>query len=118
MPIDTPVNEALKTISGKSAGTHLVVVDGGRIAGFVRFGSVPYLPASGDEQTLRGIMSDDFVIAPETSVLNAVISRMSRRGRSFAIVVKPAGAVPRPDDVVGVIDSPEIASAVIQNHYA
>ncbi len=117
LPIDTPIGEALNTVSGKP-GTHIVVADEGRIAGFVRFAAVPYAPAANGVQTLRDIVSDDFVIAPETSILNAIISRMSRRSRTFAIVVKPAGAVPRPDDVVGVIDSPEIASAVVRNHYS
>jgi len=117
LPIDTPVGEALKELSAKP-GAHVVVADDGRIAGFVRFAAVPYAPADGTGQTLRDIARDDFVITPETGILNAIISRMSRRARTFAIVVKPAGAVPRPDDVVGVIDSPEIAAAVVRNHYA
>ncbi len=117
LPVDTPVAEALSAVSG-SAGRHIVVADEGRIAGFVRFAAVPYVPAADSGQTLRDIVSDDFVITPEESILNTVISRMSRRARSFAIVLRAAGAVPRPDDVVGVIDSPEIAASVIRNHYS
>ncbi len=116
LPAESKVEEALKVVSDQP-GTHIVVSEGGRILGYVRFGSVPYKPAHG-KQTLRDLVSTDFVIAPETSILNTIVSRMSRRDRGFAIVVKPAGAVPRPDDVVGVIDSPEIAGAVIRNHYA
>jgi hypothetical protein len=99
-------------------GAHIIVTEEGRILGFVRFGSVPCKPADTATQTLRDIVSTEFVIAPETSILNTIVTRMNRRNRSFAIVVKPGGAVPRPDDVVGVIDSPEIAGSVIRNHYA
>ncbi len=117
LPVETTIEAALSVVGEKPAGSHIVVTDEGRILGFVRFGSVPYKPAH-NKQTLRDIVSTDFVIAPETSILNTIVTRMNRRERSFAIVVKPAGAVPRPDDVVGVIDSPEIAAAVIRNHYA
>ncbi|MYZ50174.1 CBS domain-containing protein [Rhizobiales bacterium L72] len=117
LPAETKVADALTAIAG-SPGTHLVVTEEGRIVGFVRFGSVPYAPSAVAEQTLADLISDDFVIAPETSILNTIIARMSRRQRSFAIVVRSAGAVPRPEDVVGVIDAPEIAGAVIRNHYA
>ena len=58
------------------------------------------------------------MISPETSILNSIISRMNRRGRSVAIIVDRPAGVPRPDDVVGVIAAPEIAGAVIANHYA
>ena len=82
LPIETPIGEALKAVLGKPS-THIVVADERRIAGFVRFAAVPYAPAANGEQTLRDIVSDDFVIAPETSILNAIISRMSRRGAVF-----------------------------------
>jgi chloride channel protein, CIC family len=116
LPADTEIQAALDVVAA-NPGAHIVVSDDGRIFGFVRFGSVPYKPAKG-KQTLRDIVSTDFVISPETSILNTIVTRMSRRERTFAIVVKPGGAVPRPADVVGVIDSAEIAAAVIRNHYA
>ncbi len=116
LPADTDIQAALDVVAA-NPGAHIVVSDDGRIFGFVRFGSVPYKPAKG-KQILRDIVSSDFVIAPETSILNTIVTRMSRRERTFAIVVKPGGAVPRPADVVGVIDSAEIAAAVIRNHYA
>ncbi len=116
LPADTTIEAALGVVA-EQPGAHIIVTDEGRILGFVRFGSVPYKPARG-KQTLRDIVSTDFVIAPETSILNTIVTRMNRRDRGFAIVLKPGGAVPRPDDVVGVIDSPEIAAAVIRNHYA
>jgi CIC family chloride channel protein len=117
LPAETRIETALEAVAGKP-GAHIIVTEEGRILGFVRFGSVPYKPSDTGDQTLRGIVSTEFVIAPETSILNTIVTRMNRRNRSFAIVVKPGGAVPRPDDVVGVIDSPEIAGSVIRNHYA
>ncbi|WP_430511692.1 hypothetical protein [Pannonibacter phragmitetus] len=68
-------------------------------------------------QTLRNLLSSDFVVAPEDNILNSVISRMNARKRSYALIVAGDGRIPRPDDVVGVVDAPEIAEAVIANHY-
>jgi CIC family chloride channel protein len=117
LPADTGIQASLDAVSERP-GAHIIVTDDGRILGFVRFGSVPYKPAK-EGQTLRDIVSTDFVIAPERTILNSIVTRMNRRARTFAIVVKePGGAVPRPGDVVGVIDSAEIASAVVRNHYA
>lgn len=117
LPAETSISEALERISGEQ-GSHVIVTEGPRIAGYVRFGAVPYHPAH-DGQTLKSLMATDFVIAPETNILNAVITRMNKRNRSFAIILgEGGGAVPRPEDVVGVIDSPEIAGAVVRNHYS
>lgn len=116
LPIDTPVQDALAAIS-TDGSTHVIVADGARIAGFVRFGTIPYEADRYAEQTLRGILSSDYVIAPATNILNSVISRMNNRNRSYAIIVAGDGMIPRPDDVVGVVDSSEIAEVVIANHY-
>ena len=77
-----------------------------------------YAPDRYAGQTLREVVAEDFVIAPQASILNTIISRMNRRGRSLAIVVSRPSGIPRPEDVVGVIASSEIANAVIANHYA
>jgi CIC family chloride channel protein len=116
LPIDTPVVEALARLGGRDS-THIVVSDGPRIAGFARLGGAYQADRLAGE-TLRSVVADDFVVAPETTILNAIITRMNRRSRTLAIVVGSAGGVPRPEDVVGVIDAPEIAGAVIANHYA
>ena len=50
--------------------------------------------------------------------LNSVVTRMSRRERSYAIVVDTPSGVPRAEDVVGVIDREELAQAVVRNHYS
>ncbi len=116
LPVDTPVQEAIAAV-GSEGSTHIIASDGARIAGFVRFGTIPYQADRLAGQTLRGILSSDFVVAPATNIMNSVITRMNNRNRSCAIIVSSDGLIPRPDDVVGVVDSGEIAGAVVANHY-
>lgn len=114
LPESMTVADAIHEIDMRS--TKVVVSDGQRISGFIRFGTLRDDMGKIGKETLGGISSKNFIIAAERSNLNEVITRMSRRGRSYAIVVKGRG-VPRPDEVVGVIDREEIAQAVIKNHY-
>ena len=114
LPAGMALREALAAARVQRA-EHIVAVDGNRIVGFARM-AVP-LDGTGP-QTLGEAADWRFVIAPETSILNAVISRMSRRGRGVAIVISRESGIPRPADIVGVIDAREIADAVIANHYA
>ncbi|HEY8596494.1 MAG TPA: chloride channel protein [Devosiaceae bacterium] len=116
LPIDTLVVSALAELAERGA-RHIIVADSDRIAGFARISS-GYTPDRYAGETLRAVLADDFVIAPATSILNTIISRMNQRQRSLAIVLGHQGGVPRADDVVGIIDAPEIANAVISNHYA
>jgi CIC family chloride channel protein len=117
LPIDMPIADALAAVSEKGQ-VHVIAADGQRIAGFVRFGTIPYVADRLAGQTLREVLSSDYVIAPQTNILNSIISRMNQRNRSYAIIVGGDAVVPRPDDVVGVIDSTEIADAVVANHYS
>lgn len=115
LPIETPVKEALDIVAGKNA-KHIVVSEDGRIAGFARL-SGSYSPDRYSGETLKSLIADDFVIAASSTILNSIIARMNGRSRSLAIVIEPGSGVPRPQDIVGIIDSAEIASAVIANHY-
>ena len=116
MPKEATIIDALNTLDGRRAT--VIIADGSRIMGFARL-SRTYAADRFADQTLEAVAHKDYVIAPETSILNAIIARMNQRQRSLAIVIKDdAGNVPRTDDVVGVIDAPEIANAVIANHYA
>ena len=36
------------------------------------------------------------MVAPQTNILNSIISRMSQRNRTYAIMVAGNGLVPRP----------------------
>ncbi len=117
LPSSTLVTDAITHVADKP-GTHVIVTEDQRIVGYVRFGSVPYRPAH-DGQTLKTLVTTDYVVAPETNILNSIITRMNNRRRTFAIILREGEAgVPRPEDVVGVIDSPEIAGAVVRNHYS
>jgi CIC family chloride channel protein len=116
LPAAATVAETLAKVA-PVPGTHVVVSDGGHIVGYVRFGTIPYMPDAYAGQTLRELMATDFAIAGETNIFNTVITRMNQRGRTFVIVVRGNG-VPRPEDVAGIIDAQEIATAVLKNHYA
>ena len=117
LPIDTPITDAVGALADQGA-THIIAADGQRIAGFVRLGTIPYAASRAAGQTLREVLSNDYVVAPETNILNSIITRMNNRNRSYAIIVSGNSLVPRADHVVGVIDTTEIAAAVIANHYS
>jgi chloride channel protein, CIC family len=117
LPIDTTIADALAAIAERPQA-HVIVSDGQRITGVARLAAGSYTPDRYAGQTLRSVTEEDFVISPDTAILNTIISRMSRRARSLAIVVNNRARIPRPEDVVGVIAPSEIAAAVIANHYA
>ena len=116
LPKDTAVSDALQVIDGRRST--VICTQGNRIHGFVRLTEAHAVDRFAG-QTLGSMMNDDFVVASESSILNTIISRMNKRGRSLALVIRDSSLkVPRADDVVGIIDAPEIANAVIVNHYA
>jgi CIC family chloride channel protein len=117
LPIETTIAEALGKIAERPTA-HIIVSEGPRIAGVARLLAGSYAPDRYAGQTLKSLTAEDFVVAPETSILNTIITRMNRRGRSLAIVVNDRARIPRPEDVVGVIAAAEIANSVIANHYA
>jgi chloride channel protein, CIC family len=117
LPKETSIAEALAKIAGHP-GMHIIVSDGPRIAGVARLAAGSYVPDRLAGQTLASVMADDFVVSPDTAILNTIISRMNRRDRGLAIVVDRPAGIPRPENVVGVIAASEIANAVIANHYA
>ncbi|MEZ5876436.1 MAG: chloride channel protein [Tepidamorphaceae bacterium] len=114
---DMKVTEALKLV--KIASNRVIVNHNGRIAGFVRFAAIPYEADRYSHETVGELLKTDFVIASEDNSLNSVLTRMSRRKRSYAIIIKGKEAgVPRPEDVTGIIDRPELAQAMMKNHYS
>ncbi len=117
LPAETSIAAALTVIAGRP-NAHIIVSDGPRILGVARLAAGSYAPDRLAGETLRSVVADDYVVAPDTSILNAIITRMNRRGRSLAIVVNRPSGIPRPEDVVGVIAAAEISGAVIANHYA
>ncbi len=117
LPAETTIIDALAKIAERPTA-HIIVSDGARIAGVARLAAGSYAPDRYAGQTLKSVTEEDYVIAPETSILNTIISRMNRRSRGLAIVVNSRARIPRPEDVVGVIAAQEIANSVIANHYA
>jgi CIC family chloride channel protein len=115
LPATMKVGEALDEIELHL--TKVIVADDQRIAGFVRFGTMRHEANKIANETLGSLSSNAFIIATERSTLNDVITRMNRRDRSYAIVIKGNRGVPRPDEIVGIIDREEVAQAVIKNHY-
>ena len=109
------VTQALREIDVDQ--TRVVTTDGTRITGFVRLGAVRYQPDRFANQTLADIGAADFVIVSNQDNLNTVVTRMNRRNRTSAIVVRPGRGVPRADDIEGIIAREEIANAVVRNHY-
>ncbi len=117
LPMATSISDALAAIADRPSA-HIIVSDGPRIAGVARLAAGSYAPDRYAGQTLESITADNFVISPETAILNTVISRMNRRNRNLCIVVNDRARIPRPEDVIGVIAANEISNAVIANHYA
>ena len=112
LPGAMTVSEALKRIDVETS--RVILTDGNRITGFVRFGTIPYRADRFATQTLD---SSEFILASTIHNLNTVITRMNRRNRSYAIVVSETRGVPRPEDIAGVISREELANAVVRNHY-
>ncbi len=115
LPGAMTVSEALKRIDVETS--RVILTDGNRITGFVRFGTIPYRADRFATQTLDDIGSSEFILASTIHNLNTVITRMNRRNRSYAIVVSETRGVPRPEDIAGVISREELANAVVRNHY-
>ncbi|MDD7910339.1 chloride channel protein [Pseudovibrio exalbescens] len=97
---------------------HVVVVTGKRIDGYLKYDALQHRGSEAANLELCDVVSRDYLVAPETSIMNTVISRMNKHNRRYGIVVQNTKGIPRPEDVVGVIDRTEIAEAVIANHYA
>ncbi|MCP3055084.1 chloride channel protein [Aurantimonas marianensis] len=115
LPGAMKVSDALKQLDVETS--RVILTDGGRISGFVRFGTIPYRADRFTTQTLADIGSTEFILASTQHNLNTVVTRMNRRSRSYAIVVKEVRGLPRPEDIAGIISREEIAQAVVQNHY-
>ena len=114
---DASVPEAIRVL-GLDKASHLVTSDGNHIAGYMRPNRMIYELEPDSDETIRHFMRTDFVIARETDTMNDVITRMNRHNVKIALVVSNKTGVPRIDDVSGIIDVRELASAVVENHYA
>ena len=115
LPGSMTVAEALKQVEVEK--TRVITTDGTRITGFVRFGTIAYQPDRFAKQTLADIASSEFIIASIGNNLNTVVTRMNRRNRTYAIVVRDTRGLPRPEDIAGIVGREELANALVRNHY-
>jgi CIC family chloride channel protein len=96
---------------------HVIVTNGGRIAGAVRINTSLRSGAAehGVGVTFGDIADRRFNIARESDVVFDVIKRMWRKSAVMALVVRtdsPRFRTPRPTDIVGVITKEHVADAV------
>lgn len=118
LPEDASVKDAAKALmEGEHKASHIVLSEGDRIVGYLRPNRMIH-ELDDENEPIRQFMRSDFVIAREKDTMNDVISRMNRRNVKLALVVNNDNGIPRIDDVSGVIDVREIASAVVENHYS
>jgi chloride channel protein, CIC family len=105
---------ALLTEEGGAGGfKHVIVTAGDRIVGVLRVNTAL---RQGLADTQTGITLGDvalrrFVIARENDIVFDVVTRMSRRRASMAVIVSGTGR-PRVPHVVGIISKEHIADSV------
>jgi CIC family chloride channel protein len=113
LPGETDFDAFLRDPAHAGAMKHVVVTEGGHIAGVARVNTAL---RRGLEGAYSGVKLSDvadrhFTIAREDDIAFNVIDRMWRRRAKMALVVKGSG-VPRGEDVLGVITKEHIADSV------
>ncbi|MEZ5919866.1 MAG: chloride channel protein [Parvularculaceae bacterium] len=114
LPAATPFDEFLRRPDTKGDFGHVVVTEGGRIVGVVRVNLSLRRGLEGAYTgvTLGEIATKNFTLAHEDDIMFNVIGRAAKRKASLVVVVKKGRAVPRIEDVVGVIAKEHIADSV------
>jgi len=115
VPAEMHLDDFLLRPENKGAIRHLVVTRGNRISGVLRIntGIRQQLARTQTGVTLGDVARKDFTIVQEGNAVFQVIRRMSRRGVTMALVV--AGnerAIPRPQQIRGVITKEHVADSV------
>jgi CIC family chloride channel protein len=112
LPWETDIAAVLKD-SGAGGFRHVVVTGGERIVGVLRVNTAlrQGLAEVHTGISLGGVALRRFVIARESDIVFDVVTRMSRRRASMAVVVTGKGR-PRAPDVVGIISKEHIADSV------
>ncbi|HEY2482659.1 MAG TPA: chloride channel protein, partial [Caulobacteraceae bacterium] len=95
---------------------HVVVTRKGRLFGVIRVntGLRRGLETTNTGITLGDVASREFTVVGEEDVAFDVIKRIWRKGAMMAVVVR-GRAVPRGDDVVGVITKEHVADSVAES---
>ncbi len=117
LPADTPLEHAQSLVSCERATAPFIVSRTGRIVGVARVATLARPPEDAAAPLKVGdLATKDFVVASENDILSDVLSRLSKRRGSFAIIVRGTRRIPRADDVVGVIGRQEVGECILQTY--
>jgi chloride channel protein, CIC family len=119
LPAETRLDEFLSRPGNRGAIRHVVVTRDGRIFGVLRINTRIRNPLAETQGavTLGAVAQKNFTIVREREVMFDVITRMSRKDATMALVVSAqAGrAPPRPAHVLGVITKEHVADSVAKS---
>ncbi len=111
LPVDADFAAVLRQSEAGGGLKHVVVTRGDRIAGVLRV-NTDFRRAQEDTGIALGdVAQRTFVIARQDDIVFDLVTRMSRRGASMAVVVSGRGR-PRARDVLGVISKEHVADSV------
>jgi CIC family chloride channel protein len=116
LPAETLLDEFLLRPENRSVIRHIVVTREGRIFGVLRVNTRIRRPLAEVQSgvTLGEVAQKNFTIVRESEAMFDVITRMSRRDATMALVVSAqAGkAAPRPAHILGIITKEHVADSV------
>jgi CIC family chloride channel protein len=113
LPSDTSFDAFLRQPGHEGRLRHVVVTNNGRLFGVVRVntGLRRGLEETYTGVTLGDVVSRDFIVVGEDSLMFDVIERMWRKQAVMTVVARGHG-VPRGEDVVGMITKEHVADSV------
>lgn len=117
MPAGRDLHAALEDVRSRGEPvSHIVVDDGGRLAGLVSV-SQPLVGAleTAGGRTLGAVADTRFVVARADDSMFDLFHRLSGTDAERAAIVRGEAAEPAPQDVAGVISKRYIAEAVLAN---
>jgi CIC family chloride channel protein len=116
LPAEASFDDFLREHESEGRLRHVVVTRKGRLFGVIRVntGLRRGLETTSTGITLGDVASREFTVVGEDVVAFDVIKRIWRKGAMMAVVVK-GRAVPRGDDVVGVITKEHVADSVAES---
>lgn len=115
-PADARIDETLASLVETGRPLYVMIANGNRLAGYVRFDPGFKLWRPNDPALRLGDLArSDFVLVRPGDTMFYVIGRLARRGARLALVAGGANRVPRIDDLRGVISLETMAEGVIEN---
>ncbi len=119
VPAESGMDLLLQSVSRAAAGTHVLVVDGGRVTGVLTPGAAMSALAGPDRTlTVGALTGTDFTVLPEDVTLFEVMTRLRVNHASVALVIRrgrpvdPASTAV--EDVAGIITKERIADTLAE----